>query len=40
MFLVTWIEGDDINYRLVKKQELPNFVETLGQHVIIQRLIS
>lgn len=38
MFLVTWIEGEEVNYRLVKKQELPNLVETLGQHVIIQKL--
>lgn len=40
MFLVTWIEGEEVNYRLVKKHELPNFVATLGQHVIIQNLAS
>jgi hypothetical protein len=40
MFLVTWIEGEEVNYRLVKKLELPNFVKSLGQHVIIQQLAS
>ncbi|OLN31476.1 hypothetical protein [Desulfosporosinus metallidurans] len=40
MFLVTWIEGEEVNYRLVKKQELPKLMTTLGQHAIIQRLAS
>ncbi|MDQ7092712.1 hypothetical protein REC12_03840 [Desulfosporosinus sp. PR] len=40
MFLVTWIEGEEVNYRLVKKQELPKLMATLGQHAIIQRLAS
>ncbi len=40
MFLVTWIEGEEVNYRLVQKQDLPNFVKALGQHVIIQKLAS
>jgi hypothetical protein len=40
MFLVTWIEGEEVNYRLVQKQDLPKFVESLGQHVIIQNLVS
>lgn len=38
MFLVTWIEGEEVNYRIVKKQELPKLVAALGQHVIIQGL--
>lgn len=40
MFLVTWIEGEEVNYRLVQKHDLPNFVKALGQHVIIQNLAS
>ncbi|MHB1653088.1 MAG: hypothetical protein ACYCVD_11515 [Desulfitobacteriaceae bacterium] len=40
MFLVTWIEGEEVNYRLVKKQELPALVASLGQHVIVQKLAS
>ena len=40
MFLVTWIEGEEVNYRLVKKQELFNLMMNLGQHAIIQRLAS
>jgi hypothetical protein len=38
MFLVTWIEGEEVNYRFVKKQELPKVMNILGQHAIIQRL--
>ena len=39
MFLVTWIEGEEVNYRLVMKQELPTvMMATLGQHAIIQKL--
>jgi len=37
MFLVTWIEGEEVNYRVVKKQELPELMATLGQHAIIQK---
>lgn len=40
MFLVTWIEGEEVNYRLVEKQELPKLMTNLGQHAIIQRLAS
>ena len=40
MFLVTWIEGEEVNYRLVKKQELPAVIANLGQHAIIQKLAS
>lgn len=40
MFLVTWIEGEEVNYRLVKNMELPKMMTVLGQHAIIQRLAS
>lgn len=40
MFLVTWIEGNDVNYRLIKKQELPSLMATLGEHAIVQKLAS
>lgn len=40
MFLVTWIEGEEVKYRLVKKQELPKLVANLGQHVMVQKLAS
>ncbi|GAB6174661.1 hypothetical protein JCM15765_41390 [Paradesulfitobacterium aromaticivorans] len=40
MFLVTWIEGEEVNYRLVRKQELPGFLATIGQHVIVQSLAA
>ncbi|KLU67720.1 hypothetical protein DEAC_c01240 [Desulfosporosinus acididurans] len=40
MFLVTWIEGEEVNYRLVKKQELPQLMAIIGQHAIIQKLVS
>lgn len=38
MFLVTWIEGEEVNYRVVKNQELPKLMAILGQHAIIQKL--
>lgn len=38
MFLVTWIEGEEVNYRLVKKHELSKLVVALGDHVIVQKL--
>lgn len=38
MFLVTWIEGEEVNYRIVKEQELAFLMSNLGQHVIIQKL--
>jgi len=37
MFLVTWIEGEEVNYRFVKKQELPTLMAIFGQHAIIQK---
>ena len=40
MFLVTWIEGEEVNYRLVKKQELTTLMASFGQHAIIQRFAS
>ncbi|MDA8222679.1 MULTISPECIES: hypothetical protein [Desulfosporosinus] len=40
MFLVTWIEGEEVNYRVVKKQELSKLMAILGQHAIIQQLAS
>jgi hypothetical protein len=38
MFLITWIEGEEVSYRLVKKQELPTVIASIGQHAIIQSL--
>lgn len=40
MFLVTWIEGEEVNYRVVKKQELQTLMASVGQHAIIQKLLS
>ena len=40
MFLVTWIEGEEVNYRVVTKKELPSLMSTLGQHAIIQKVTS
>ena len=40
MFLVTWIEGEEVNYRLVKKQELPTLMASFGQNAIIQEFAS
>ena len=40
MFLVTWIEGEEVNYRLVKKQELLKLMACFGQHAIIQKFSS
>ncbi|WP_274594895.1 hypothetical protein [Desulfosporosinus fructosivorans] len=40
MFLVTWIEGEEVNYRLVKKHELSALMASFGQHAIIQRFAS
>ncbi|MDR3540583.1 MAG: hypothetical protein P4L69_06375 [Desulfosporosinus sp.] len=42
MFLVTWIEGEEVNYRLVMKKELPTLMASvaLGKHAIIQRVAS
>jgi len=37
MFLVTWIEGEEVNYRLVKKHEVPSLIK-LGHNVIVQQL--
>ncbi|MDA8227951.1 MAG: hypothetical protein M0T74_09710 [Desulfitobacterium hafniense] len=38
MFLVTWIEGEEVNYRIVQKHELPELMSKVGQHVIVQNL--
>lgn len=40
MYLVTWIEGEEVNYRLVRKQELTKLMTAIGQHVIVQKLAS
>ena len=41
MFLITWIdERNEVNYKIVKKQELPKVMVSLGQHAIIQKLAS
>ena len=43
MFLVTWIEGEEVNYRLVKKQELSaliNSINQISQNLIVQKLAS
>jgi len=40
MFLVTWIEGEEVNYRVVKKQELPRLMASFGQNAIIQKFAS
>lgn len=38
MYLVTWIEGEEVNYRLVAQKELQPLLASIGQHVIIQEL--
>lgn len=38
MFLVTWIEGEEVNYRLVNQREVQTLVASLGLNVIVQRL--
>lgn len=43
MFLVTWIEAEEINYRLVKKHELSNFIAAnliseFDNHLMVQEL--
>ncbi|WP_459926995.1 hypothetical protein [Desulfosporosinus burensis] len=40
MYLVTWIEGEEVNYRVVQNQELPTLMASLGQHAIIQKLLA
>lgn len=40
MYLVTWIEGEEVNYRIIKNQELPTLMVSLGQNAIIQKLLS
>jgi len=40
MFLVTWIEGEEVNYRLVKKQELCAVMAETGSHVIVQKIVG
>jgi|GEM_PF-826413 len=43
MFLITWIEAEEINYCLVKGQELSNFIQehdicSLDNHLMVQEL--
>lgn len=43
MFLVTWIEAEEINYRLVEKHELSSFIvanriSEFDNHLIVQEL--
>lgn len=43
MFLVTWIEAEEINYRLVKEHELSNFlsansITAIDNHLMVQEL--
>ncbi len=40
MFLVSWIEGNEVNYQFVEEQELDFLLKNLEQHVIVQDLIS
>lgn len=45
MFLVTWIEAEEVNYRLVGKHELSDFItanslDTLDNHLMVQELNS
>lgn len=40
MFLVTWMEGEEVNYRIVKKQKLSTLTASFGQHAIIQNIAS
>lgn len=37
MFLITWIEGEEVNYRLVRQQDLEQF-NSMGQNLIVQNL--
>ncbi len=39
MFLVTWIEGEEVNYRLVNQKDVQTLVASLGQHVMVQQLL-
>ena len=43
MFLVTWIEAEEINYRLVREHELSKFIashriSTFDNHLMVQEL--
>lgn len=43
MFLVTWIEAEEINYRLVKEYELSSFIATnqitsIDNHLMVTEL--
>ncbi|MEL1136399.1 hypothetical protein AAC978_14600 [Desulfitobacterium sp. THU1] len=45
MFLVTWIESEEVNYRLVMKHELTSFIaihciNSLDNHLMVQELNS
>lgn len=38
MFLITWIEGEEVNYRLIQPSDIPGFMTRIGSHVIMQQL--
>lgn len=38
VFLVTWIEGEEVNYRFVNQREVQPLVASLGLNVIVQHL--
>ena len=38
MFLVTWIEGEEVKYRFINQQALSSLLASLGDHVIVQKL--
>ncbi len=38
MFLVSWIEGEEVNYRLINENELPHLLAKISHHVIVQDL--
>ena len=43
MFLVTWIEAEEINYRLVKEHELSKFIDAnhiaaIDNHLMVMEL--
>lgn len=40
MFLVSWIEGDEVNYKFIEETELDSLLQNLDQNVIVQDLIS
>lgn len=38
MFLVTWVEGEEVNYRFINEEELPTLLSRISHHVIVQDL--